>query len=96
MRQIKLKSAGTRGTIPRKEIRNALKKISERIKMEKPKEIEGFNTTPHVEYPEKLEYTWLEVIELFIDLFEEIKHGDQEHQDWLRDKIKDFVALKLK
>lgn len=28
---------------------------------------------------------------LFDKLFEEIKHGDQEHQDWLRNKINGFV-----
>lgn len=28
------------------------------------------------------------------ELFQEIKHGDQEHQDWLENKINDFVNRK--
>lgn len=29
--------------------------------------------------------------DLFNKLFEEIKHGDQEHQDWLKNKINNFL-----
>lgn len=28
--------------------------------------------------------------DIFEQLFQEIKHGDQEHQDWLENKIKEF------
>lgn len=28
------------------------------------------------------------------ELYEEIKHGDQEHQDWLKRKIEDFIEFK--
>lgn len=28
--------------------------------------------------------------ELLIQLYEECKHGDEEHQQWLKDKIMDF------
>lgn len=36
-----------------------------------------------------------EVKNLFSKLFQEVKHGDQEHQDWLENKIKDFVKRNL-
>jgi len=29
------------------------------------------------------------------ELFQEIKHGDQEHQDWLENKIEDFIKEKF-
>lgn len=29
--------------------------------------------------------------QLFEELFEEIKHGDQEHQDWLKNKMDEFI-----
>lgn len=29
--------------------------------------------------------------QIFDKLFEEIKHGNQEHQDWLKNKIESFV-----
>lgn len=44
----------------------------------------------------KSRYTTLEVNQLFRDLFQEIKHGEQEHQDWLEDKIKDFVSRQVR
>ncbi len=28
---------------------------------------------------------------LMMELYEEIKHGDEEHQEWLKEKIKDFI-----
>ena len=31
------------------------------------------------------------VIALFNQLYEEVKHGDDEHQKWLHDKIQDFI-----
>ncbi|HEX8586084.1 MAG TPA: hypothetical protein VF680_16945 [Allosphingosinicella sp.] len=40
-------------------------------------------------------YTKEEVKEMFLELFQETKHGDQEHQDWLENKIKDFINDKL-
>lgn len=39
----------------------------------------------------KENYSKEEISKLFSDLFQEIKHGDQEHQDWLEDKIKQFL-----
>jgi hypothetical protein len=33
---------------------------------------------------------------LFLELYEETKHGDEEHQQWLKDKINDFIDKKLK
>lgn len=32
------------------------------------------------------------VKKLFRDLYKEIKHGDKEHQLWLKDKIEDFIG----
>ena len=32
-----------------------------------------------------------EIKPLFDQLFEEIKHGDEEHQNWLKDKIDSFL-----
>ena len=29
--------------------------------------------------------------QLFKELFDDIKHGDQEHQDWLENKLNDFL-----
>ena len=37
--------------------------------------------------------TWLK--RLFARLFDDIKHGDQEHQDWLEDKINTFLKDNL-
>ncbi len=31
---------------------------------------------------------------VLMELYEEIKHGDQEHQEWLKNKIADFINLK--
>jgi hypothetical protein len=28
------------------------------------------------------------------ELYEEIKHGDEEHQKWLKDKIQEFIENK--
>ena len=28
-------------------------------------------------------------------LFQEIKHGDQEHQDWLENKIEDYIKSNI-
>lgn len=41
-----------------------------------------------------------ELLNLFLkekcyELFEEIKHGDQEHQDWLKNKIEEFLNKQL-
>lgn len=33
----------------------------------------------------------IELKNIFDQLFEEIKHGDQEHQDWLKKKLDDFL-----
>lgn len=32
-----------------------------------------------------------ETKKLFLQLYEEIKHGDEEHQQWLKDKIDKFI-----
>lgn len=32
---------------------------------------------------------------LFYELYEEIKHGDDEHQGWLKEKIEDFMVRNL-
>jgi hypothetical protein len=36
------------------------------------------------------------ITKIFMDLYEEIKHGDQEHQDWLKKKILDYIDKHLK
>ena len=33
--------------------------------------------------------------EIFRELFEEIKHGDQEHQTWLKNKLDDFSHKRI-
>jgi bacterioferritin (cytochrome b1) len=30
------------------------------------------------------------------ELFEEIKHGDEEHQEWLKTKMRDFYERQIK
>lgn len=40
-------------------------------------------------------YTSDQIKVMFRDLFDQIKHGDQEHREWLRDKIKEFVEQQL-
>lgn len=35
-----------------------------------------------------------DIYEVLMQLFEEIKHGDEEHQKWLLDKINDFSIKK--
>lgn len=40
-------------------------------------------------------YTSDQIKVMFRDLFEDIKHGDREHREWLRDKIKDFVKTRI-
>ncbi len=37
-----------------------------------------------------------EVELMFLELYEEIKHGDLKHQLWLRDKILEFIKKKQK
>lgn len=32
------------------------------------------------------------VLDMFDELYEEVKHGDEEHMKWLKDKIEDFKA----
>lgn len=34
-------------------------------------------------------------IELIWSLYEEIKHGDEEHQKWLKDKIVEFLSTRI-
>jgi bacterioferritin (cytochrome b1) len=36
----------------------------------------------------------ISIAQILRELFEEIKHGDQEHQDWLRDKIELFIQTR--
>lgn len=44
--------------------------------------------------PDIFEMTYQpETTNLFLELYEQIKHGDQEHQDWLRDKILKFIEV---
>lgn len=31
---------------------------------------------------------------LMMELYEEIKHGDEEHQSWLKEKIESFILVK--
>ena len=33
--------------------------------------------------------------QIFEELFEEIKHGDKEHQDWLKNKMNEFLQKQL-
>ena len=35
-----------------------------------------------------------DIKDLLIELFDQIKHGDQEHQDWLRSKFDDYIKQK--
>lgn len=58
--------------------------------IEKPKEIADYNCSPYIAFPDQ--YTKNAVKLLFENLFQEIKHGDQGHQDWLENEIKGFVA----
>lgn len=39
----------------------------------------------------KLPVKYERLEKIFDALFEEIKHGDSEHQDWLRNKLNDFL-----
>lgn len=34
------------------------------------------------------------IVEILRELFQEIKHGDQDHQDWLENKIEQFIIKK--
>lgn len=36
----------------------------------------------------------IELVSLLRELYEEIRHGDEEHQQWLKDKIEDFIKRK--
>ncbi len=33
--------------------------------------------------------------QMFMDLYEECKHGDDEHMNWLKNKIETFIDAKL-
>lgn len=35
------------------------------------------------------------IANMFFELYEEIKHGDEEHQRWLKEKMMDFVSRKI-
>lgn len=36
-----------------------------------------------------------DIVQLFKELYEDIKHGDEEHQLWLKTKIYDVIEHKL-
>lgn len=40
-------------------------------------------------------YTENQVKDLFMSFYEQVKHGDQEHQDWLRDETLKFIKERL-
>lgn len=48
----------------------------------------------HIEWVGDLDVPVTDVAVVLRELYEEIKHGDQEHQDWLRNKIEEFIDFK--
>ena len=45
----------------------------------------GFETNSEESYNEHMKY-------MFNELYEDIKHGDEDHQKWLKDKINEFLT----
>jgi len=45
----------------------------------------------HIEWMGDLDIPTKPQADTFRMLYEQIKHGDQEHQDWLKDKIEYFI-----
>lgn len=37
------------------------------------------------------DYTFKEVQEAIVTLFKEVQHGDQEHREWLQEKVKTWA-----
>lgn len=54
---------------------------------------EGENRN-HIQWVGELDVPVEDVAVLLRELYEEIKHGDQEHQDWLRNKIEEFIKYR--
>lgn len=50
----------------------------------------------HIEWTGQLDISIISNFEnLLNELYEEIKHGDEEHQQWLKDKIQEFISKQL-
>ncbi len=47
----------------------------------------------HIVWVGELDIPIPDTEELIMKLYEEIKHGDEEHQKWLKDKIKMFIEI---
>jgi bacterioferritin (cytochrome b1) len=45
----------------------------------------------HIEWVGELDISVPDVAEVLRKLFKEIEHGEQEHRDWLKDKIETFI-----
>lgn len=45
----------------------------------------------HIEWAGELDVPVKNCAELMRELFQQIKHGDQEHQDWLEKEIENFI-----
>lgn len=53
-------------------------------------QLEGPNRN-HIEWTGELDIPIPDVEEILWQLYEDIKHGDDEHQQWLKDKIQMFI-----
>jgi hypothetical protein len=48
----------------------------------------------HIEWVGELDVPVPDCAELMRELYERIKHGDQEHMDWLKSEIESFIDTK--
>jgi len=48
----------------------------------------------HIEWVGDLNYAYPKQTPLLWELFEEIKHGDEDHQNWLKEAIQSFIDRK--
>ena len=48
----------------------------------------------HIEWVGELDVPIPNTKQLMRELFQEIKHGDREHKDWLEEKIETFIERK--
>lgn len=44
---------------------------------------------------EKAQYSIKDVAKLFMEFYEKVKHGDEEHQKWLRDEVLNFIGEEI-
>jgi hypothetical protein len=53
------------------------------------------NNDSHIEWAGELDISIINNLKyLLYELYEDIKHGDEEHQLWLKNKIDDFIKIK--